>query len=245
VKRISTNRYKNTQTKEYKTMKTRNLFTLIELLVVIAIIAILAAMLMPALSKARGKAYSTRCKNNLMQISLAYSMYMGDYKEYIPPVSAATNSGMWNYVLRDLYDLPDAIFHCSLDWPEMVATGHRDTNYGQNSRLTLKYAGSWVPIYATIPRIVDFKHMSDTLLVSDKLFPMDGKSLTPSDIIYSDGTRTRSIKFRHDNRANVLYLDMHVGDISLGWGIDHQHSGLTSEAKIFWYGNPNYNGKTW
>src|SRR5271170_6705594 len=106
-------------------MKAKGGFTLIELLVVIAIIAILAAMLLPALSKAKAQTQGVKCMNNTHQITYSWLMYAGDNGDH-----DCNNFGIQNTDAAEGSTVPGNNTWCLdvMDWDSTGNSAYNDTN---------------------------------------------------------------------------------------------------------------------
>jgi prepilin-type N-terminal cleavage/methylation domain-containing protein/prepilin-type processing-associated H-X9-DG protein len=101
-----------------KSSKQKKGFTLIELLVVIAVIAILAALLLPALTRAKATAQSAACKSNLHQIGLALRMYVDDFQKY--PMYwdyRSRGASYWDFKLTRYTAGGQGVFNCPANSP--------------------------------------------------------------------------------------------------------------------------------
>lgn len=201
-------------------MQKNNHFTLIELLVVIAIIAILAAMLLPALSKARDKAEQISCTSNMRQFGLGLLMYCQDNKKFYPRSDPAGNNGPgWiagTFVEGSKYNLhpedgslfkyigDEKLYLCDSDPRSVNATYARNSYLNTANRSSLVQKPSKFATFAEDNNNDDGNFKSDVWVYDATGTLVEASSPSPN----AFG------KF-HTGNTNLLFADAHVESFGL------------------------------
>lgn len=212
----------NSKNEGYKMKKN---FTLIELLVVIAIITILAAIMLPALTQARGKARETQCKSNMKQWSVAIAMYAVSFNDYYPGgVSETTRQiGLYGFHFSpaEIYTGANAGITRCPDAPQVYGSKKLYLSYGMpgwpftGESSTLGYTSDAGQKHYKLSQF--YYPGSKILLVENWLSGISTSALDRDYTIGNGRVTSCDLRFLHagNTRTNILMLDNSMRSMSI------------------------------
>jgi prepilin-type N-terminal cleavage/methylation domain-containing protein/prepilin-type processing-associated H-X9-DG protein len=197
-------------------------FTLIELLVVIAIIAILAAMLLPALAKAKAKAQSIYCVNSLRQNGLAVQLYAEDNSGALVPGQTAATTGQYWFTLLTPYLARDTKNPNALAYSNGVTVIWGCPTYNQDrTQNSYGVANANCPGFGLTdwPDLPNSKAANSPWGGTQTTFKLDNITYKSSRLLLGDCGDWLMLTFdaklnpgvtRHNKKANYAFFDYHV-----------------------------------
>jgi prepilin-type N-terminal cleavage/methylation domain-containing protein/prepilin-type processing-associated H-X9-DG protein len=201
-------------------MKSQRAFTLIELLVVIAVIAILAALLLPALSSARQRAWTTQCNSNLHQAGLGMRMFADDNNELYPesgeiiPWDFANPDAPTNSWMQQIFHYVQNtnVYHCPGN-VQLPANNQSAFNYFNGVRAAYVVANGFAPVDS---RRISFPAafvLSGDTIDNDQYFSSDDsdKDDYTQNCVGGETNGTPAVEWQaHGKGQNLLFADGHV-----------------------------------
>ena len=237
-------------------------FTLIELLVVISIVGLLAAMLMPALRKARESARTAKCAGNLRQLGLAMQMYLDEQGRYFSYYDTVPGGRVWYFGQEQPFNPGGMPGTRNLDLTKAKLYPYFQTLHGIEICPSYDYRSpKWRQKFKTVSYGYGYNYQglqgkslgdiarpsqivcfADAAQINTFQAPASASNPMMEEFYYVSPTE-RTTHFRHLGRANVLFCDGHVDSLPLAPGtLDSRMpdanvgrlNANTSDTSLFW-----------